>query len=80
MIKNNENHYVQHFSTRIPWKDNVYTGKIDDNPKSNIVAQVISGIAASRNLEFEEENKGKTIVALLPDSGDRYFSTALFAE
>ena len=60
MIKNNENHYVQHFSTRIPWKDNDYTGKIDDNPKSNIVAQVISGIAASRNLEFEEENKGKS--------------------
>jgi cysteine synthase A len=26
------------------------------------------------------ENKGKTIVALLPDSGDRYYSTALFAD
>ena len=26
------------------------------------------------------ENKGKTIVALLPDSGDRYYSTALFTE
>ena len=26
------------------------------------------------------ENKGKTIVALLPDSGDRYYSTPLFAE
>lgn len=25
-----------------------------------------------------EENKGKTIVALLPDSGDRYYSTPLF--
>ncbi len=26
------------------------------------------------------ENKGKTIVALLPDTGDRYYSTPLFAE
>ena len=27
-----------------------------------------------------KENKGKVIVALLPDSGDRYYSTALFTE
>ncbi len=26
------------------------------------------------------ENKGKVIVALLPDSGDRYYSTPLFTE
>ena len=26
------------------------------------------------------ENKGKTIVALLPDTGDRYYSTPLFTE
>ena len=26
------------------------------------------------------ENEGKTIVALLPDTGDRYYSTALFTE
>ena len=33
-------------------------------------------------VEFDdnEENKGKVIVALLPDSGDRYYSTPLFTE
>ena len=36
---------------------------------------VSEGILASR-----PENKGKTIVVLLPDSGDRYLSTPLFAE
>ena len=28
----------------------------------------------------KEDNKGKTIVVLLPDTGDRYFSTPLFKE
>ncbi|WP_169974309.1 MULTISPECIES: ATP-dependent RecD-like DNA helicase [unclassified Campylobacter] len=51
--------YVQHFSTRIPWKDNDYTGRIDDNPKFNVTAQVIPNIAESRDLEFEDDNKGK---------------------
>ncbi len=32
------------------------------------------------NLQKRPENKGKTIVALLPDTGDRYYSTALFTE
>ena len=32
------------------------------------------------NLQRRPENKGKTIVALLPDTGDRYYSTALFTE
>ncbi len=31
-------------------------------------------------LAKREENKGKTIVVLLPDNGDRYYSTALFAK
>lgn len=60
MVKNNKNKYVQHFSVRIPWKDNDYTGKIDDVPKSNVVAQVLTRIAESQNLKFEEENKGKS--------------------
>ena len=51
--------YVQHFSTRIPWKDNDYTGRIDDNPKYNVAAQVIPNIGKSRDIELEEVNKGK---------------------
>jgi ATP-dependent exoDNAse (exonuclease V) alpha subunit len=55
-----QTNYVQHFSTRIPWKDNDYTGRIDNNPKYNVAAQVIPNIASTRDLEFEETNKGKS--------------------
>ena len=39
-----------------------------------------AALAAAVKLAKEEENKGKNIVVLLPDSGDRYLSTPLFAE
>lgn len=55
-----QTNYIQHFSTRIPWKDNDYTGRIDNNPKYNVAAQVIPNIASTRDLEFEETNKGKS--------------------
>lgn len=39
-----------------------------------------AALAAAVELAKRPENKGKNIVVLLPDSGDRYYSTALFAE
>ena len=38
-----------------------------------------AAIHAAIQLAKKEENKGKTIVALLPDTGERYLSTALYA-
>lgn len=47
-----------------------------------VLTGITSGAAvwAAKELALRRENKGKTIVALLPDTGDRYLSTALFSE
>lgn len=66
---------------RVKNEDAFVTGK-NVAVKEGILVGISSGaaLAAAVELAKREENKGKTIVALLPDSGDRYLSTPMFAE
>ena len=62
-------------------EDSFATGRLVGH-KEGVLVGISSGAAVWAALELAKrpENKGKTIVVLLPDTGDRYLSTPLFAE
>ena len=62
-------------------EDAFATGKMIGRTEGVLVG-ISSGAAvfAAMQLAKREENKGKTVVVLLPDTGDRYLTTPMFAD
>ena len=63
-------------------EEDAYKTAREMGKREGILVGISSGAALSVAIEEakKEDNKGKTIVVLLPDTGDRYFSTPLFKE
>ena len=64
------------------WEEDAYAAGRELARREGILAGITSGAAlwAASQVAARPENRGKTIVALLPDSGERYLSTPLFAQ
>ena len=62
--------------------DDAFTAGREIGRREGVLVGISSGAAIWAAIELAKrlENEGKTIVALLPDTGDRYLSTPLFAE
>ena len=62
--------------------DDAFAASKELTKREGILTGISSGAALHAGLELAKrpENEGKTIVVLLPDSGDRYYSTPLFTE
>ena len=78
-----ENYHSQYIDQVVTVKDaEAYEGSRFLARNKGILVGISSGAAfhAAVELARQEENAGKLIVALLPDTGERYLSTPLFAE
>ena len=64
------------------WEKDAYKAARDLGRNEGLLVGITSGAALHAALELAKlpENAGKTIVALLPDTGERYLSTPMFEE
>jgi cysteine synthase A len=61
-------------------EEQAYAAARELGKKEGVLVGISSGAALYAAKLLAEENPGKNIVVLLPDTGDRYLSTAMFGE